>query len=207
MFLNFFDENGGLLSRVVLMALAFGLAGCAKNYVVLLPNDDGTTGKVVVAGREGVTLLEKGREGATIGGPAGKTFVVSDEQIAEDFGAALAASPQKPVSYLLYFEAGTDVLTPESQADLPKIFAEIRKRPAPDISVIGHTDTMGDADENTRLGLMRARSTAEMIGQLGGSLIGADRISIESHGEKNLRVPTPDNTDEPRNRRVEVTVR
>lgn len=207
MFLSFCDGNGSALGWAVLITVVLGVAGCAKNYVVLLPNDDGTTGKVAVAGREGVTLLEKGREGAAIGGPDGKTFMVSDEQIAEDFGAALAASPQKPVSYLLYFKAGTDVLTPESQADLPEILAEIQRRPAPDISVIGHTDTMGDAAENARLGLVRARSTAETISQLGGSIISPDRISIESHGEKNLRVSTPDNTDEPRNRRVEVTVR
>ncbi|MDQ5911475.1 MAG: hypothetical protein QG599_3573 [Pseudomonadota bacterium] len=189
------------------MTLVLGLAGCAKNYVVLLPNDDGTTGKVVVEAREGVTLLEKGREGADIGGRVGKTFEVSDKQIAEDFGEALAASPEKPVSFLLYFKVGTDILTPASEADLPKVLAEIRRRPVPDISVIGHTDTMGDADVNARLSLMRAGSTAEMIGKLDPSVISADRISIESHGEKNLLVPTPDNTDEPRNRRVEITVR
>lgn len=207
MFLNFFNENGRFLGRAVLITLVLGLAGCAKNYVVLLPNDDGTIGKVVVTGREGVTLLEKDHEGAAIDGPAGKTFEVSDKQIAEDFGDALAASPPKPVSYLLYFKTGTDILTPASQANLPKIFAEIRKRPAPDISIIGHTDTVGDADLNARLSLLRARSTAKMIGQLGRSVISADRISITSHGEKNLLVPTPDNTDEPRNRRVEIAVR
>jgi outer membrane protein OmpA-like peptidoglycan-associated protein len=30
---------------------------------------------------------------------------------------------------------------------------------------------------------------------------------VESHGEKNLLVPTGDDVDMPRNRRVEVTVR
>jgi len=207
MSLNFCKKNGTALGWAVLLTMILGLAGCAKSYVVLLPNDDGTTGKVVVTGKEGATVLDQGHEGATIGGPAGKTFMVSDEQIAKDFGTALAASPQKPVSYLLYFKAGTDVLTPASQADLPKVFAEIRKRPAPDISVIGHTDTMGDAAKNTLLGLMRARSTAALIGRLVGSMISADRISIESHGEKNLLIPTSDNVDEPRNRRVEITVR
>ncbi|HRY14640.1 MAG: OmpA family protein [Candidatus Competibacteraceae bacterium] len=204
---DFYNKNDLTLGQIALIVMALSLAGCAKNYVVLLPNDDGTTGKVVVEAREGVTLLEKGREGADIGGAAGKTFEVSEKQIAKDFGEALAASPERPVSFLLYFEAGTDVLTPESEADLPKVFAEIRRRPAPDISVIGHTDTVGDADLNARLSLARARSTAAMISQLDASVISPDRISIESHGEKNLLVPTPDNTDEPRNRRVEITVR
>jgi outer membrane protein OmpA-like peptidoglycan-associated protein len=30
---------------------------------------------------------------------------------------------------------------------------------------------------------------------------------VESHGKRNLLVPTPDNTEEVRNRRVEVTIR
>ena len=32
-------------------------------------------------------------------------------------------------------------------------------------------------------------------------------LQVTSHGEKNLLVSTPDETEEPRNRRVEVTVR
>jgi len=32
-------------------------------------------------------------------------------------------------------------------------------------------------------------------------------LSVESHGERNLLVATPDETDEPRNRCVEVTLR
>jgi outer membrane protein OmpA-like peptidoglycan-associated protein len=32
-------------------------------------------------------------------------------------------------------------------------------------------------------------------------------VTEESHGEKNLLVPTADNVDEPGNRRVDVTVR
>ena len=33
------------------------------------------------------------------------------------------------------------------------------------------------------------------------------QIEVGSHGESNLLVPTADNVNEPRNRRVEVTVR
>ncbi len=48
MFLSFCDGNGSALGWAVLITVVLGVAGCAKNYVVLLPNDDGTTGKVAV---------------------------------------------------------------------------------------------------------------------------------------------------------------
>lgn len=185
-------------------AIGLALAGCSPSYVVLLDNPEGGTGKVIVAGKQGSTILDKSHEATDIGSPAGKVYTVSDEKIAKDFGAALAASPMQPVSFLLYFESGGAQLTPESEAKLPAIFQEIAKHPAADISVIGHTDTADDADANTRLGMQRAQYVANLIAASESKPI---HISVESHGEKNLLVPTPDNISEPRNRRVEVTVR
>ncbi|MEI7613102.1 MAG: OmpA family protein [Betaproteobacteria bacterium] len=203
---NFFKKGvHSFLAQAAVAATLLILSGCAsKSYVVLLPNDDGTTGKVVVSTAAGTTQLENKNEGALLTGTAGKPFVVSEEKIAKDFGAALAASPKKPITFPLYFETGGTRLTPASQADIPKVLNEISSRPAPDISIIGHTDTAGDADANYRLGLTRARTVAEIIGT---TRISADRVTIESHGERNPLIRTPNNTDEPRNRRVEVTVR
>jgi outer membrane protein OmpA-like peptidoglycan-associated protein len=45
---------------------------------------------------------------------------------------------------------------------------------------------------------------AEQLRQLG---LQNTTISVESHGEGNLLVRTPDNTAEERNRRVEITIR
>lgn len=189
----------------MLLVLASTLAGCAsRSYVVLLANDDGTTGKVLVSGRDGTTLIENNHDGAAIGGPAGKTFVVSADQITKDFGAAIAARPKKPLRLLLYFETGDARLTPESKAEIPKIAEDVSHRPAPDISIIGHTDTVGSEDDNLALGLARARQVAGLIDSV---RFGANRVIVDSHGEKNLLLPTPDNTAEPRNRRVEVSVR
>ena len=63
---------------------------------------------------------------------------------------------------------------------------------------------MGESDYNEQIALQRARSVAEIIRNAG---IQVQALTIESHGERNLLVPTPDNTPEPRNRRVEITVR
>jgi len=180
------------------------LSACSHSYVVLLADQDGSLGKVSVTNDQGTTVLERNLEGTNLSGSAGQVYAVGQAQIQQDFGSALAASPQKPSSYYLYFEGGSTQLTPESAADVPKIIAEIKRRPVPDISVVGHTDTVGDEKLNAALSLQRAEAIATLFTE---ALPDADKISIESHGEKNLLVATPDNTDEPKNRRVEVTVR
>ena len=192
------------VTRALATVALVALTGCAQNYVVLLPDEDGTLGKVTVTSAQRTTLLDQKSQGAYIGGVGGGTFTLSDADLAKDFGAALAASPRKPASYLLYFETGQAVLTEAAQADFPVIQKDIAHRPGADISVIGHTDTVGGAQANYELGLTRAKMVSELIRDAG---ISADRLSIESHGERNLLVKTPDETDEPRNRRVEVIVR
>lgn len=184
--------------------LSLYLSACAQSYVVLLAEDDGSVGQVSVTTDAGTTTLDQASEGVNMDDKSGKTFSVDPQQINRDFGPALAASPKKPASFYLYFHEGSSRLTEASAAEIPKFFNEIKQRPAPDISVIGHTDTVGSAQDNERLSLQRAQATAEMLKK---NLPQVININIDSHGEKNLLIPTPDNTDEPRNRRVEITAR
>jgi outer membrane protein OmpA-like peptidoglycan-associated protein len=70
--------------------------------------------------------------------------------------------------------------------------------------VTGHTDTTGNARTNVELGLRRANVVRSMLVRTGLSTL---MIDVRSHGEAELLVPTGDNVSEPRNRRVEITVR
>jgi outer membrane protein OmpA-like peptidoglycan-associated protein len=65
--------------------------------------------------------------------------------------------------------------------------------------VVGHTDTVGSAKYNLGLSLKRAQAIAAWF------RTGAPELPIayEGFGEQALSVPTPDNTSEPRNRRVD----
>ena len=76
--------------------------------------------------------------------------------------------------------------------------------PAAELSVVGHTDRVGAADANARLSLQRAQSTLDRLTEAG---LKHKRVEVDSHGENNPLVPTADNVAEPRNRRVEVTIR
>lgn len=188
--------GGGLFVLVM-------LTGCApKSYIVLLESPDGSTGQVVVKGQKGEQILSKSGEGTSIDGSAPPAPIEGDK-IKKDFGAAMAARPKLPVRYLLYFKTGT-TLTSESEALIPKIIAEAASRPALDLSVIGHTDTVFTSEYNEQLAYKRATTVGQL---LKGKGLNVHAMTIESHGKRNLLVLTPDNTFEPRNRRVEVSIR
>ncbi len=191
-------------TSLVSLFLAALLGACASpSYVVLLPDADGGTGKVEVRGNKGTQVLAVASQGADLDG-ATPPYAVSAERLREDFGAAFAARPEPAEQFQLYFDSGGATLTAESEALIPGIMAAVLRRPAVDISIIGHTDTVGAADQNQELALTRARAIADRL--IAGGLK-ALAISVESHGESNLLVKTPDETPEPRNRRVEITVR
>jgi outer membrane protein OmpA-like peptidoglycan-associated protein len=99
---------------------------------------------------------------------------------------------------------GTDELTEESKVEVQRVLDELRRRPAPDIQVIGHTDTVGNPGENDALSLQRAETMRELMLQLG---IPPSRIRASGRGKREPLVTTADGVDEPRNRRVEINVR
>jgi len=186
-----------------LLAMILMLAGCAsKSYVVLLESPDGSTGQVVVKGQKGEQILKKAGDGVAIDGSTLPTQI-EDDKIRKDFGAAMAARPKLPVRYVLYFKTGT-TLTSESDALIPTIIAEAASRPALDISVIGHTDTVYTSEYNEQLAYKRAATVGQLLQDRGLKVYA---MTIESHGKRNLLIPTPDNTLEPKNRRVEVSIR
>jgi outer membrane protein OmpA-like peptidoglycan-associated protein len=116
----------------------------------------------------------------------------------------MAALPGRPKSFLLYFLEGTDEFTPESRIELERMLAELRQSSAPDVVVIGHTDRVGSLQFNDRLSLQRAERVRVELVKLG---IAQARIQIAGRGERELLVPTDDEVAEPRNRRVEISVR
>jgi len=194
-----------LLTAGLLLLAGCLLSACSpRSYVTLLENPDGSVGKVIVNGDKGSILIDKPSFGAALDGSSKEQFAVSAEQIDQDFKQALAAQPLPPKRFLLYFETGGVQLTPESQQLFPQVLVEILLHPAVDISVIGHTDTAGDADKNWELGLTRAQSVADMLISKNVKVL---ELTISSHGESNLLVPTPDDTPEPMNRLVEISVR
>lgn len=192
-------------------AAAAILGACAappntREIVVLVPDQSGTTGAVVVTNpRGGTAVLEKPysaallEKGARVDPPA-----VGREEVKKLFSHAIAAQPLRPISFQLYFLGDSDEYTPESKGAFEKVFAEIARRKVAEIAVIGHTDRVGPLEYNDTLSLRRAERVRKDFVDRG---IPSNAINVAGRGEREPVVLTADEVNEPRNRRVEINVR
>jgi outer membrane protein OmpA-like peptidoglycan-associated protein len=202
------------LLTVLSLLAALYLPGCAsqkKSVIVLLPEGGKVSGAVTVTTADGSQLLNQSWQSVEIAGSRGglsQPVVMEAAAVQGIFGSVQAAMPAAPVHYLLYFKMGSAELLPESRLLLPEISAVIKKRSPVQLAVVGHADTVGSIAYNHRLGMQRAAAVIESIRELLVSQEGAPaRVETSSRGKCEPLVPTPDQTPEPRNRRVEVTIR
>jgi outer membrane protein OmpA-like peptidoglycan-associated protein len=192
----------------VCFALLFLSSACAssRDVIVLLPDEQGKTGAIIVSGEGGEQILSEPRQAVSVkpGTAPGKPFRLPEKEVRTLVGPALEALPQPPIQFILYFEHDTARLTGKSAKQVDDVLRTIRERAPVDISVVGHTDTLGSREYNYRLSLKRAQAVADILTAKG---VDPSIIDITSHGKDNPLIPTGDQVAEPRNRRVEVTVR
>ena len=164
------------------------------------------TGRARVSNEFGSMNLATARAATRATGNAapGAVTTISDAEVALWFGDALAALPPAPRHFTLQFRFESDALTSESTALIPEILTAVKALAVPEVVVVGHTDTMGDPKSNVALGLKRATMVRSILIQAG---LPPSTIVITSHGEADLLVRTRNNVPEPRNRRVDITVR
>jgi outer membrane protein OmpA-like peptidoglycan-associated protein len=178
-----------------------------QNLVVLLPDPEGKPSSVAVTNSAGAQTLTQPYQAVRVErSDAAPTppFAMDPAEVRRLFGAVLDALPTPEVAFTLYFGEGSEVLVPESQAELPAILNTIRGRRSTAITLMGHTDTTADPQFNYRLGLRRAQGVAAILRERG---VDTSDLFVDSHGDADLQVKTGRGVAERRNRRVEVIVR
>jgi outer membrane protein OmpA-like peptidoglycan-associated protein len=174
--------------------------------VVLADPQTTQVGVVSVESPKGTVELSTARAATTVRAGRAPTRVqpLADDVYARLFAETVSSLPLAPLSFTLYFRLDSNELTEESRVMLPGVLKAVAMYPAPEVAVVGHTDTSGDAKANYTLGLERATTVRTLLTGVG---VDPALIEVSSHGESDLLVPTPDETYEPRNRRVEISVR
>jgi outer membrane protein OmpA-like peptidoglycan-associated protein len=194
-------------ARLVLILVAASLlAACStsRDTVILLPKEDGSTGAIAASRGGSEILLDSAYAEARSGGSKMRPATADRADVEKRFGAALSAMPPPPKSFVVYFESGSDNFTEESKTTLAQMLEEMKQRPSPEITVIGHTDRVGSDQDNDVLSLQRAQKVQEMLVGMG---VSPDHVNAAGRGSREPLVQTEAGVDEPRNRRVEVSVR
>lgn len=190
------------------MLASLGLAACAgpRTTVVVVPaSSDGHVGAVRVTGGGGELLADQAYLAvSTDGASPPRAERVAPEAVSSRYAIVRAARPEAPSSFTLYFNSGSDVLTEDSDRQLPRVISELARRPGADIVLIGHTDRVGLLADNDALSRKRAQTMARILEARG---VSASLVQAFGRGEREPLVPTADEVPEPRNRRVEVSVR
>jgi outer membrane protein OmpA-like peptidoglycan-associated protein len=183
----------------------YSVPGIGHEQVTILPKENGSIGGVVVSHYGVEVLLDKPYATALVEAPGIVTELTYDAGLAKrEFAVVLAALPARPSHFLVYFEEDADELTPESEAEIDKIFTALSTRVDPEIVLIGHTDAVGTGRYNDRLSEERAMRVRDALVRLG---IAEETIVVEWRGKREPLVATDDGVAEPKNRRVEIEVR
>ena len=155
--------------------------------------------------------------------PKGKEYVLVVDKFGKSFEMGIMPLPNEPnvtmmqdlqislvTKYLrvykldnVHFDTGKSDIKPESEPALKNVAKEMKANAKMIIEVAGHTDNVGEDQNNMRLSQSRANSVKNYLVEHG---IGAERLIAKGYGEN---VPVADNnTPEGRqqNRRTEVKV-
>ncbi len=101
------------------------------------------------------------------------------------------------------FQFNSARLTREAQGTLSDITEVIQNAPGRQISVEGHTDSIGTTSYNKRLSLRRANSVADGLRTRG---IAGERLRVTGYGEGSPIASNNSEAGRSRNRRVEIVI-
>ncbi|MFK5891931.1 MAG: OmpA family protein [Pseudomonadota bacterium] len=194
-----------VVSLTLAMFMLFGFPP-PKSTIILIPDADGKVGEVSVSNQTGTQTINVAytaievKDSKSNLDPAKK---IDQNQVLQLFDSALSSKPDKVTNYVLYFISGTSNLTEESTALIPSIVKDIKSRTIYEAYIVGHTDTTGSNETNYKLGLNRAVTTGNILNTY---FPDNKYIHVVSYGEGSLIIPTADNVDEAKNRRVEIEI-
>lgn len=194
------------MRRALLLCPLLLLGACAQQRVILLPEPDGSVGAVEIHSASGDQRIDTAYGGVDISKRGSlDPFKTSQNSVDREYKPLLAARPPRPITFVVHFEFGSPThVTPESKVIVKKILEVLSQRPAPELIVIGHTDTTGPDAYNDRLSLQRARGVIRFLRRHG---ITAKRVEAIGRGKRDQAVKTRNSVANQANRRVEIMIR
>lgn len=187
------------------------MVGCARSrsLIVLLPDSEGHVGELLIETRRGTIAMDKPFYAvSTVSNQAPESpRSLKKHDIEVKFENALRAEPSQRFRFIkntFYCLKNSTELTPDSKSMLLKAIRQIITKPPLEIYVVGHADRMGTESYNQHLSHQRALSIQNELVANGSS---SKIILISFLGESRPIINTPDEVEEPKNRRVEIILK
>ncbi len=163
------------------------------------------SGNLVLGGTRGLRLAAPTNDGTAqqpATSPAQQPRVASSKPVPVHSASAPVAGPA--VNLTVNFTNGSADLTPDAIHTLDALGRALASRDLASyrFRIEGHTDTVGSSDYNRTLSERRAEAVVDYVAKTYG--VDPNRLQAVGMGEDGLLVPTPPQTPEPRNRRVQV---
>ena len=149
-------------------------------------------------------LIQGGTRGIRVGPPPAATGPAAT-QVATSRPVATQQSPDGPsINLTINFQNGSAALTPQAIHTLDQLGLALASKDlaAYRFRIEGHTDTVGTRQYNKALSDRRAATVVDYL--INNFRVDRGRVQAVGMGEDDLLIPTPDQTPEPRNRRVLV---
>jgi len=167
------------------------------------------TGNLTNGGTRGIRLATPSGQAATAAPSADSAAPISSASGVRTAATQPMATPQtspagRSINLTVVFATDSAQLTPQAMATLDELGRALSNRELSNyrFRIEGHTDTVGTADYNRALSEQRA---AVVVAYLTAKFrVAASRLQPVGMGEQGLLVPTPPQTPEQRNRRVEI---
>jgi outer membrane protein OmpA-like peptidoglycan-associated protein len=164
------------------------------------------SGNLATGGTRGIRLAPGGNTAAqpqtAPTSPAPQPSVAASKPVAAPTAAATTAPPA--VNLTVNFATDSAVLTPEAMRTLDELGRALASQDLAGyrFRIEGHTDTVGSREYNRVLSERRAEAVVDYVARKFG--VDPGRLEAVGMGEDGLLVATPQQTPEPRNRRVQV---
>jgi OOP family OmpA-OmpF porin len=162
------------------------------------------SGNLVKGGTRGIRLAPSGD--AASQPQAAPTPAMPQPRVAASKPDAVpaAATTAPAVNLTVNFANGSAELTPAAIRTLDELGRALSSKDLADyrFRIEGHTDTVGPHDYNRALSERRAEAVVDYVAKKYS--VDPSRLQAVGMGEDGLLVPTPPQTPEPRNRRVQV---
>lgn len=123
---------------------------------------------------------------------------------ANNFSASVKADILRGLDYTLKkvdFLSGKASFEDYSKEELDRLVALLKSSPKHHVYVSGHTDDIGNADQNKRISQLRADAVKNYLIRQG---ISAERIRTAGYGEKEPKVENDSEANRKKNRRIDI---